>query len=97
MLAIIASGRVHGAVMRGHHREVHRCGDEASWWKKAGIDPATSDRFLWLETHPLPANSKNRDAGDANPSGTTWTLDFLHARSLWKKRHLDGRSNHFFP
>ena len=24
---------------RGHHREVHRCGDEAAWWKKAGIDP----------------------------------------------------------
>ena len=21
---------------RGHHREVHRCGDEAAWWKKAG-------------------------------------------------------------
>ena len=24
---------------RGHHREVHRCGDEAAWWKNAGIDP----------------------------------------------------------
>src|SRR6516165_10665414 len=24
---------------RGHHREVHRCGDEAAWWRKAGIDP----------------------------------------------------------
>ena len=23
---------------RGHHREVHRSGDEASWWSKAGID-----------------------------------------------------------
>jgi len=23
---------------RGHHREVHRCGDEAAWWRKAGID-----------------------------------------------------------
>jgi hypothetical protein len=22
---------------RGHHREVHRCGDEAAWWRKAGI------------------------------------------------------------
>ena len=21
---------------RGHHREVHRCGDEAAWWKNAG-------------------------------------------------------------
>ena len=45
---------------RGHHREVHRCGDEAAWWKKAGIDPAVPARALWLETHPLPtASDKN--------------------------------------
>jgi hypothetical protein len=42
---------------RGHHREVHRCGDEAAWWKKAGIDPSLSARALWLETHPLPTTS----------------------------------------
>jgi hypothetical protein len=40
---------------RGHHREVHRCGDEAVWWQKAGIDPTVTARTLWLETHPLPA------------------------------------------
>ena len=39
---------------RGHHREVHRCGDEAGWWKKAGIVPTVAARALWLETHPLP-------------------------------------------
>ena len=39
---------------RGHHREVHRCGDEAAWWQKAGIDPTASARALWLQTHPLP-------------------------------------------
>jgi hypothetical protein len=39
---------------RGHHREVHRCGDEAAWWRKAGFDPMTSARALWLHTHPLP-------------------------------------------
>ena len=39
---------------RGHHREVHRCGDEAGWWIKAKIDPTVSARALWLETHPLP-------------------------------------------
>jgi len=38
---------------RGHHREVHRSGDEASWWKKTGIDPTVPARTLWLETHPL--------------------------------------------
>jgi hypothetical protein len=40
---------------RGHHREVHRCGDEAGWWEKARVDPTVSARALWLETHPLPA------------------------------------------
>ena len=39
---------------RGHHREVHHCGDEAAWWKGAGIDPSVAARSLWLETHPFP-------------------------------------------
>jgi hypothetical protein len=40
---------------RGHHREVHRCGDEAAWWEKTGIDPTAAARVLWLKTHPLPS------------------------------------------
>jgi len=39
---------------RGHHREVHRCGDEAVWWAKTGIDPTAAARSLWLKSHPLP-------------------------------------------
>jgi hypothetical protein len=42
---------------RGHHRELHRHGDEAAWWDKRGIDPISEARSLWLETHPLPAIS----------------------------------------
>ena len=38
---------------RGHHREVHHCGDETAWWNKAGIDPTVTARSLWLQTHPL--------------------------------------------
>jgi hypothetical protein len=38
---------------RGHHREVHRCGDERAWWQKVGINPSKAARTLWLETHPL--------------------------------------------
>jgi hypothetical protein len=37
---------------RGHHREVHRHGDEAAWWRKLAIDPVAAARSLWLETHP---------------------------------------------
>ena len=39
---------------RTHHREIHRCGDEGSWWKSTGIDPLAAARTLWRETHPLP-------------------------------------------
>ena len=38
---------------RGHHREVHRSGDEASWWSTAGLDPLDVARALWTQTHPL--------------------------------------------
>jgi ERF superfamily len=50
---------------RGHHREVHRYGDEARWWRKAGIDPTVTARALWLETHPLPRTSDKMDTDGA--------------------------------
>jgi hypothetical protein len=46
---------------RGHHREVHRCGNEPGWWKKTGIDPTFPARALWLETRPLPTASDKTD------------------------------------
>jgi hypothetical protein len=51
---------------RGHHREVHRCGDEAAWWNKTGIDPTLPARALWLENRPLPAASGD-DQSRAEP------------------------------
>jgi len=42
---------------RGHHREVHRCGDEAAWWDKTGIDAAAAAHALWLKSHPSPSKS----------------------------------------
>ena len=39
---------------RGHHREVHRSGDEVAWWKNSGVDPTVTARALWRATHPLP-------------------------------------------
>ena len=54
---------------RGHHREVHRHGDEAAWWDKTGIDPAIFARELWLETHPLPENKMPSAAQEANKGG----------------------------
>jgi ERF superfamily len=45
---------------RGHHREIHRHGDEAAWWRKAAIDPTVAARSLWLETHPRLAGNSRR-------------------------------------
>ena len=58
---------------RGHHREVHRCGDEAAWWDRTGIDPNAAARVLWLKTHPLPnatgqPGSKFQNEADLEPS-----------------------------
>ena len=39
---------------RGHHRELHRHGDEAGWWEKLELNPTSAARALWLTTHPQP-------------------------------------------
>jgi ERF superfamily len=59
---------------RGHHREVHRYGDEAAWWRNAGIDPTPAARSLWLESHPLasvqekPASNGRRRPHSQSPA-----------------------------
>jgi hypothetical protein len=52
---------------RGHHRELHRYGDEAAWWQKFGLDPTSTARSLWLQTHPLGPNKLNAVA-----TGSAW-------------------------
>jgi hypothetical protein len=52
---------------RTHHREVHRCGSEESWWQNTGLDPLAAARTLWLETHPLlAAEAANATAPDGD-------------------------------
>jgi ERF superfamily len=57
---------------RGHHRELHRAGNETSWWTTKGIDAIRAARKLWAETHPVralaSANDLNAAALDATPS-----------------------------
>ena len=38
-------------VCRLHHREIHRHGDEAAWWTRAGIEPLAAALALWRQTH----------------------------------------------
>ena len=37
-------------VCRGHHRELHRSGDETAWWGKLNIDPLPVALRLWQQT-----------------------------------------------
>jgi hypothetical protein len=34
-------------VCRVHHRELHRSGDEAAWWRRLNIDPIPVALRLW--------------------------------------------------
>jgi hypothetical protein len=64
---------------RGHHREVHRSGNEAAWWTNAGVDPTVTARALWLETHRLPASAAQMSSGTA-PSTNTVGADQQKAK-----------------
>jgi hypothetical protein len=57
---------------RGHHREIHRCGDEVAWWEKNKIDPTVTARALWLKRHPTLAG-RDRPTSAATSSATTKT------------------------
>jgi ERF superfamily len=49
-------------VCRVHHREIHRSGNEESWWRNTRIDPLAAARSLWLETRPLPREEVSVEA-----------------------------------
>ena len=36
---------------RGHHRELHRAGNEPQWWAARCVDALDTARKLWAETH----------------------------------------------
>lgn len=64
---------------RGHHRELHRRGDEAAWWQQSGIDPLQTARLLWLETHPI-AGQPSLTPTDASGGGNGAKRRRVHHR-----------------
>jgi hypothetical protein len=46
---------------RSHHRELHRSGDEVSWWDRVRIDALVMARKLWTQTHPVRTSTMNAD------------------------------------
>jgi Rad52/22 family double-strand break repair protein len=40
---------------RGHHRQLHQAGNEATWWERLRINPLETAKTLWDLTHPRAA------------------------------------------
>jgi hypothetical protein len=63
------SGEFTVPVCRVHHRELHRHGDEASWWDRIKIDPLPIAHRLWRHARLNgPAAAVN---GDPEPNFAT--------------------------
>jgi hypothetical protein len=50
---------------RGHHRALHRTGNELPWWQAVGIDPIEAARKLWQQTHV--AEARLPETGQITP------------------------------
>ena len=58
-------------VCRVHHRELHRSGDEAAWWRKLNIDPLPVALRLWQHTR-TDGELAPRDAGVSGEGVGLW-------------------------
>ena len=64
-------------VCRAHHSELHRYGDEVSWWSGIGVDPVEVALRLWRSSHPGAFVSD----GDAPPIASVLSAGLLQAAS----------------
>ena len=71
---------------RGHHRELHRCGDETACWKKLGIDPIPAARALWLKTHPI------KEVASVPLKEALGSRNDANANPVHHRRHSDKRA-----
>jgi len=58
---------------RIHHRLVHRVGNEAAWWRDAGIDPAKAARKLWNDSRSVTDGIPSSNSDDHGHSGNVLT------------------------
>jgi len=49
---------------RLHHRELHRIGNERSWWEQLNIDPLPIAGRYWQQTKGLPSRASGQAAAD---------------------------------
>ncbi len=56
---------------RGHHRELHRAGDEVGWWVKTGIEPLGVARELWKRSRIVHGTADENLQSDLLPGSST--------------------------
>jgi hypothetical protein len=56
-------------VCRLHHRELHRYGDEASWWAGVNVDPVPVSLELWRRSHEQGIEDSTRSPLPGDPNG----------------------------
>ena len=54
---------------RGHHRELHRAGNEPQWWAARGVDALDAARKHWTETHPVRTSTNVKGSDVAISAG----------------------------
>jgi hypothetical protein len=64
-------------VCRLHHRELHRYGDETSWWAGVNVDPLQIARNLWGRSHP---NTQSKTPVGQDESDTMWAVGHIDRR-----------------
>ncbi len=69
-------------VCRLHHRDLHRRGDERSWWAEHEIEPLVVAANLWEQTRKTVSDigAGSEDQRHAKIHGSHFTLDFRHQR-----------------
>jgi hypothetical protein len=73
-------------ICRVHHRELHRAGDEAAWWRRLNIDPLPVALRLWQQTRGVlsDASTKIPDAFAHDHARTGARKDSHPERALSK-------------
>ena len=94
-------------VCRLHHRELHRSGDEAAWWRSLNIDPLPVALKLWQQTRsdselaPIPQAQAVMAAETLAPDQARMSRGASHksgARAFKKagRAHLQGSGTNAF-
>ena len=77
-------------VCRIHHREIHRCGNEAKWWREAGIEPLSVALDLWRRTHSLEAPTQKQERACGSPVTHAAPPDLARESENGKTKPIPG-------